>query len=75
VTDRRRTLLCLSLLAAACGGKAAAPPPPAAGGAGAETGDLTAFQTEHGIGPVTTAVTLGSLDPTLADSVKSIFAG
>lgn len=44
------------------------PPPPAAAGS-----DLTPFELEHGIGPVTTAVVLGPLDQGLADQGKAVF--
>jgi len=43
-----------------------AAPPPADGG-------LTAFQVEHGIGPLTEAVTLGELDPDLAAQGALVF--
>jgi mono/diheme cytochrome c family protein len=59
---------------AGCGGKdsggSAAPPPAAIQSAG----DLTPFQLEHGIGPVTEVVTLGALDKSLADSGQKVFA-
>lgn len=58
-------------MAAGCGGKdnAGAAPPPA----GAPASDLTSFQLEHGIGPVTEVLVLGSLDQGLADSGQKVF--
>jgi len=38
-----------------------------------ENGDLTEFQLEHGIGPVTEVVELGELDPELAAEGKEVF--
>lgn len=56
---RSLLLLSFTLGAMACGGGAGdqppPPPPPAAG-------DLTPFQVEHGIGPVTEPMTLGPVD-------------
>ena len=72
--------LFLALLLAACGkadngssagapaGSAAAPaqaPPP--------SGGLTPFQLENGIGPITTAVTLGPIDPAMAKQGQAVF--
>lgn len=63
----------LVVVSAACGGgekpaqdRAAAP----AANAGEE---LTAFQQEHGIGPITEPVTLGAYDATLAATGKAVF--
>jgi mono/diheme cytochrome c family protein len=60
------------VLLAACGAKDAAPPPPGAtpGGPAAE---LTPFQLEHGIGPVTTPVTLGPVNAEMAHEGKELF--
>jgi mono/diheme cytochrome c family protein len=74
----RLLLLTLALLAsgAACGGKDAAPPPPPAGAAvpNASAGsDLTPFQLENGIGPVTEVVTLGPVDKEMAEEGKHLF--
>lgn len=71
----RRALLVVGLLLAACGGsadsaKTPAPPPAPAGGG---DGDLTAFQVEHGIGPVTEVLTLAAVDPKLAAQGSSLF--
>jgi len=61
------------VLVAACGGGGAdappeaAPPPPAAGG-------LTAFQLEHGIGPVTEPITLpAEVNHELAEAGEEVF--
>ncbi len=58
-------------MAAGCGGKdnAGAAPP----AAGALASDLTPFQLEHGIGPVTDVLVLGVLDQGLADSGQKVF--
>jgi cytochrome c len=57
---------------AACGGGEKAPPPsndmPAAAAS-----DLTPFQLEHGIGPITEAIILGPLDQEEADEGKLVF--
>ena len=73
-----RSLLPLSLLVVtlgACGGERAPgggeAPPPAGGPPPAA--DLTPFQQEHGIGPVTEAVTLGAFDHELAEDGKELF--
>ncbi len=69
-------LVVMSSLAIGCGGgsggkDAGSPPaPPAAGG-----GDLSAFEVEHGIGPVKEVVVLGALDQALADRGKTTFDG
>ncbi len=73
-----RSLIPLSLLVVtlgACGGERApgggeAQPP--AGGA-PPAADLTPFQQEHGIGPVTEVVTLGAFDHELAEDGKELF--
>lgn len=72
-----RSLIPLSLLVVtlgACGGERApggeAPPP--AGGA-PPAAELTPFQQEHGIGPVTEVVTLGAFDHELAEDGKELF--
>jgi mono/diheme cytochrome c family protein len=65
--------LLLALGFAACGGKEQnQPPAPASAAVGGE-GDLTAFQQEHGIGPVTTVVTLGPADHELAEDGEDVF--
>ncbi len=72
-----RSLIPLSLLVVtlgACGGERApggeAQPP--AGGA-PPAAELTPFQQEHGIGPVTEVVTLGAFDHELAEDGKELF--
>lgn len=74
-----RSLVPLSLVLvalAACGGERA----PAGGGATPPAGgtppaaQLTPFQQEHGIGPVTEVVTLGAFDHELAEDGKELFA-
>lgn len=57
----------------ACGGGEQAEPEESASTASA-TGDLTAFQLEHGIGPVTEVVELGDPDEELAERGQEIFA-
>lgn len=59
-------------LAAACGGgKGDQPAPPASGGTDAS--GLTAFQQEHGIGPVTDVIALTDVDPKLAEQGKTLY--
>lgn len=57
---------------AACGSKpeAGGPPP---GAPAQQEGGLSAFELEHGIGPVKEAVVLGDLDQGLADEGKAAF--
>ncbi len=64
-------IILTSTMLAACGGRETpAPPatPPPAGEAG-----LSAFQVEHGIGPVTTPMVLGPVDEELAEEGKEVF--
>lgn len=70
-----RTLLALplALLLGACGGGADQPDAPAAAAQPAAGTTLTAFQLEHGIGPVTEAVTLAAVDPAMAERGKATF--
>ena len=58
-----------------CGGdaKRAQPAPPSA--APGASADLTPFERENGIGPVTETLTLGALDPKLASQGKTVFEG
>jgi len=59
---------------AACGGGEKAPPPAAGGAPAAAAGsDLTPFQLENGIGPVTEAITLGPLDAHEAEEGQKVF--
>ena len=70
----RRIGLALTVaLAFGCGGDKAATPPPAA--SGEATSGLTAFETEHGIGPVKEPVVLGALDHATAEAGEKIFEG
>jgi cytochrome c len=48
------------------GGAGAPPPPP---------GGLTAFEEEHGIGPVTAPVVLGELEPALVEAGRTVYDG
>jgi mono/diheme cytochrome c family protein len=65
--------LALGLLAlTACGGKPDAAPP-AAQAAAAVGSDLTPFQLEHGIGPVTEAIQLGPVDEEMAEDGEKLF--
>jgi mono/diheme cytochrome c family protein len=57
---------------AGCGGKPDAAPP-AAQASAAVGSDLTPFQLEHGIGPITEPVQLGPLDKTMAEAGEQIF--
>lgn len=76
IASIRFPVLALSLAAGAalaCGGEKAATPETPAPPAEA-AGGLTAFQTEHGIGPITEPVTLPSqADPAMASAGKSAF--
>ena len=65
----------LALGAAACGSSATESSAPSASAAAAPTkpGELTPFQIEHGIGPITDPVTLGAVDKTLADAGAKVF--
>lgn len=71
--SRLATAITVVAVLAGCGGKdggGSAASPPAAG---APASDLSAFQLEHGIGPMTEVVTLGALDKSLADSGQKVF--
>lgn len=70
-----RTSLALLALLTGCGGKSDAPAPAASspGAAPAAGSELTPFQLEHGIGPVTTVVELGALDPAMAAAGKVLY--
>lgn len=65
-------LFLATVVAIGCGGgeKAETPPPPPAAAGGS---DLTAFQLEHGIGPVTEPLTLGAFNPAMAEAGEEIF--
>ena len=58
---------------AAEGAAPAAGVAPAAGAASAMPGELTAFQTEHGIGPVTAPLSLNGVEEDLAERGEEIF--
>lgn len=59
-----------SLLALSCGGDKPEPAPAAAAPA---SGELTAFQLEHGIGPVTEPITPAAVDNAMAEEGKKAF--
>ena len=65
----------LALGAAACGSSATDSSAPSTSAAAAPTkpGELTPFQIEHGIGPITEPVTLAAVDKTLADAGAKVF--
>lgn len=65
-------LLSLTTLLAACGGSTPDAAPPAASSAGSE---LTPFQLENGIGPVTAPVELGAIDPAKVAAGKVTYEG
>ena len=73
----RRTLALLVLVAGAlsgCGGSKDAPAGAAAAGAtAAAAGDLTPWQVDHGIGPITAPVALAAIDAHLAKEGKELF--
>lgn len=62
----------LTLALAACGGSEAAARP-AAGGGTAAASDLTPWQLEHGIGPITTALELEAIEQDEAREGKVVF--
>ena len=57
----------------ACGGGEKAPPPAAGGAPAAAGSDLTPFQLENGIGPITEAITLGPVDQEEAAEGQKVF--
>jgi mono/diheme cytochrome c family protein len=68
----RSCLLAAAALATGCGGRDNATPE--AGSAGsAATAQVTPFQLEHGIGPVTSPVSVGPLDQAMAAQGKALF--
>lgn len=75
VTAVRLAAALLIVGAAACGGSSDDSVDAASNQAqaGSGSGDLTAFQLEHGIGPVTEVVELGALDPVMAQTGEEIF--
>jgi mono/diheme cytochrome c family protein len=64
--------LLLLLTATACGGGKSEQAVPAAGAA-AVGSDLTPFQLEHGIGPITEVVQVGPIDHELAEKGEQLF--
>jgi cytochrome c len=72
-----RWLTRLGVLAVAgvlgCGGGGADDAPGAGKQAPAGEGDLTAFEMEHGVGPVKEVVKLGAADPKVAEQGKAVF--
>ena len=68
----RVALLTLTLVAGGCGGKEDAEEAEREPHEQSED-QLTPFQLEHGIGPVTAPVELGAIDPALAKSGKETF--
>jgi len=62
------------LVVLGCGGDKSAPPP-AAAASGAETGGLTPFEMENGIGPVKEVVVVGPLNHEMAEAGEKIFQG
>jgi mono/diheme cytochrome c family protein len=58
--------------AVGCGAKDAAPPAPPAAAAVAG-GDLTPFQLEHGIGPITEVLNLGPVSHEMAEAGEKLF--
>lgn len=77
--QRHAFLPCIlgALFLAGCGGGGDQPAADTAASAtsAAGSGDLTPFQVENGIGPVTEAVTLGPVDQKLAEHGEELFAG
>ena len=72
VSIRIPVLFATALLFAACGGKGE-PQPASQAAAPAAEGDLTPFQLENGIGPITEPVTLAAVDPAMAKAGEAIF--
>lgn len=70
---RLHLALAALLLGTACGGSDAPPPPATTAAPAAAGSDLTPFQLENGIGPVTEVITLGTIDKGMADAGKQIF--
>lgn len=68
-------LIAAVLTLTACGSKADQPAPPAAGqpAGGAVGSDLSAFELEHGIGPVTEPLQLGPVDEEMAEAGEKVF--
>ena len=71
-TSMRLTPVLVALALAGCG-KGKESPAPAASAAAPAGSELTPFQLEHGIGPVTSPVTLGPLDKAMAEEGEKLF--
>lgn len=69
----RLTAVMVMVALAACGGKDSGGSAGSTPAAGQPASDLSPFQLEHGIGPITEVVVLGALDQALADSGKQVF--
>jgi mono/diheme cytochrome c family protein len=67
----RPALLLVTVAFVACGGKET--PAPAATASAQPGSDLTPFQLEHGIGPVTAPVVLGPVDKKMAHEGEELF--
>jgi len=63
----------VALLLLACGGEKQPEQAPAAGPGTAPAGELSAFQLENGIGPVTQPVELGPIDHERAEAGEKLF--
>ena len=76
LTDVRLAAALLVAGAVACGGSSSDSADAASDQAqtGSGSDELTAFQLEHGIGPVTEVVEVGALDPAMAETGEEIFA-
>jgi mono/diheme cytochrome c family protein len=76
LTDVRLAAALLVAGAVACGGSSSDSADAASDQAqtGSGSDELTAFQLEHGIGPVTEVVEVGALDPAMAQTGEEIFA-
>lgn len=61
----------MASMVAACGGEKQQPAP--AGQPPAAGSDLSAFQQEHGIGPITSPVELGPLNEEMAEAGEDVF--
>jgi len=69
---RRLGMMGVLVLVLGCGGDKTPPAPAAAPGA-AESGGLSAFELENGIGPVKEVVTLGAPDHEMAEAGEKVF--